>query len=146
MNKNSIGLVRTVVGHLHDNGIDVLLGGGWAEELQGIIKPREHRDIDLYYRADDFQRLDKYIVSAGVEEIEAKHKSHKRAYKQDGIMVEVILIQHDKQGNYSSYDQEKVIRWPKFLSVRVNGLSCLSPGALKFKRSVHQYLFPREQF
>jgi hypothetical protein len=146
MNENSIELVRTVVGYLRDNGIDVLLGGGWAEELQGIIKPREHGDIDLHYLANDFQKLDKYIAVSGVEEIEAKHKSHKRAYKQNGVMVEVILIQKDNQGNYSNYNQEKVIRWPEFLSVSVDGLSCLSPEALKFKRSVHHFLFPREQF
>ena len=143
-NGNTMEFVRTVIINLRDSGVDVLLGGGWAEELHGIIKPRDHSDIDLYYLAEDFNKLDKFIKNSELEEIKPKHKSHKRAFNKDGVMVEVILVQKDYKGYLSNYNQEKIIGWPAPLSTKIDGLACLSREALAFKRSVHNYLFPRE--
>src|SRR5215218_6961176 len=87
--------VQRVVRLLEAHGIITWLCGGWAEELQGLIAPRPHRDIDLLYRADDFELVDRFLRQAAVEEILAKRFSHKRAFVLEGVMTELILVRPD---------------------------------------------------
>jgi hypothetical protein len=89
---NDRQFVRKVIDLLGAHGIDAWLAGGWAEELHGMIPPREHRDIDLLYPADSFDQVDVFLRTAPVVEIEAKRFPHKRAFELDGVMVELVLI------------------------------------------------------
>ena len=68
--------------------MDCLIFGGWAEELTGIIPPRDHKDLDLLYLAEDFARFDTFIENQpDLQEIKAKHFAHKRAFLCFGIIV-----------------------------------------------------------
>jgi hypothetical protein len=44
---NDLSLVRTVLADLQHAGFEVLLIGGWAEELQGVTERRVHQDVDV---------------------------------------------------------------------------------------------------
>lgn len=82
-------------------GVRVWLFGGWAEELLGLRRPSEHRDIDLLYPAADFALADAFMAADGrVTEITAKRFPHKRAFLSDDIMVELILAQPASSGGY----------------------------------------------
>jgi Aminoglycoside-2''-adenylyltransferase len=140
---NTKDLLRKVVRELHRAGIEVLVGGGWAEELLGITAKRSHKDIDLYCCGDNFQKVDAYLRANRLEELPAKHLPHKRAFLQDGVMVEVVLIQKDEAGFFSDFWHEKIIRWPAPLvnAEKIGGVPCLSPEALAFYRAMHAELF-----
>jgi hypothetical protein len=90
--RNTLVLVRAVVADLTARGNDVLLGGGWAEELHGIIPPRDHHDIDLFVVASDLSGIDQYITETGVAEIPEKRLAHKRAFLHEGVIIETMLI------------------------------------------------------
>jgi hypothetical protein len=66
---NTLVLVCDVVRGLSSFGIAAIVGGGWAEELQGLIRPREHQDIDLFVVCADFERVDAYLARDDVVEI-----------------------------------------------------------------------------
>ncbi len=81
-NTNNLEFVFDVIDILNKQKIRTWLFGGWAEELQGIISPKIHKDIDLLYPAHDFDDLDKLFLNKNLEikEIKAKHFNHKRAF------------------------------------------------------------------
>ncbi|MBI2798572.1 hypothetical protein HYX70_04795 [Candidatus Saccharibacteria bacterium] len=150
MPNNTIELVKEVIADLEANGVNVLLGGGWAEERLGLKAPWAHGDIDLYYIAQNFNLLDSYIAKRNLKL--HKNKPHKRAFKVNGVQVEVILIQQDEGGYFSTYQNhsdvvDKVtIRWPDNIKTACDlGIEHLSPTALRFKRKVHRQLFPESE-
>lgn len=150
MPKNNIQIVREVIDDLKTNDINVLLGGGWAEELLGIKEPREHGDIDLYYPASDFTKLERYISKNNLKQF--KDKPHKKAFYYKDVPVEVILIQSDSKGHFSHYQnpeqkvKSKVIRWPADLkTTSKTDIPCLSIEVLQFKRKIHLTLFPDDE-
>ena len=145
MNENNLELVREILAILQKNNIQVILGGGWAEEFQGLIKPREHKDIDLYFIAEDFQKVDSLIKVKGLHEVQEKHFNHKRAFINNKILIEIVLIQKDQNGYYSNFWNKRKIRWPKDLAVSKNSIEILSPKALKFYRDSHDLLFPTDK-
>lgn len=131
---NSKSLVKAVMTDLTSAGLNVLLSGGWAEELQGLVPPRPHKDIDLVCLDSGFSGVDQFIQNRGYPEIQAKHFSHKRAFMVDDVMVEIILIQSGPAGYYSTYWDRITMRWPADLQAKTSpdGVSCLSPAALRF--------------
>ncbi len=112
---NNLKLVLEVTTALDSHKVYTWLFGGWAEELQGIISPRIHKDIDLLYPAPNFDILDKLLLSDVLEirEIKAKHFIHKRAFLYHGIMIEVILLQKDNSQYFTNFFGQKIFYWPK---------------------------------
>lgn len=70
-------------------GISALVFGGWAEELQGTVMARPHRDIDLLLLDPDNAALEKFISSKNP--VEEKSSSHKRAFVAGGVLVELFI-------------------------------------------------------
>jgi hypothetical protein len=122
-------LLFDVLRLLDQAGLQTWLAGGWAEELRGLCPPRPHNDIDLLYPAESFARVDAFLRSRGqaacgqtacgqtagqnVEEIQAKHFSHKRAMQFAGVMVELLLVQPAEQGCITSFfDGRYRFPWP----------------------------------
>ena len=87
--------IQRIVRLLEAHGVVTWLCGGWAEELHGPIAPRSHQDIDLLYRAADFELVDRFLKQRADEEIVAKRFSHKRAFVVEGVMTELILVRPD---------------------------------------------------
>jgi hypothetical protein len=44
---NDLRTLRSTVSSLEEAGLTVLVFGGWAEELQGMVAARAHHEIDL---------------------------------------------------------------------------------------------------
>ncbi|HUY09206.1 MAG TPA: hypothetical protein VMW80_07110 [Candidatus Dormibacteraeota bacterium] len=74
-------LPQSVFSKLDQSGFVVLLFGGWAEELGGLVPPRHDRGIDLLMPDTDQALLDQFI-GAG-REITENRSSHKRALEVD---------------------------------------------------------------
>jgi hypothetical protein len=90
---------------LRSQGIETWVFGGWAEELRGLIKPRDHVDLDLLYPAPGWNRVDRLDL----DWIEGKRFPWKRAFVLEGTMIELFLVQRD--GWYTRL-QRRVHRWP----------------------------------
>ncbi len=90
---NNINLVLDVLRRLNGDRIEAWVFGGWAEELQELIKPRVHQDIDLLYQAEDFSTVEKFIDEQNeLKEIKGKQFHHKRAFRINDVMVEITLV------------------------------------------------------
>ena len=59
---NDAAFVERAVGLLASRGIETWIFGGWGEELRGLIKPREHVDLDLLYPAEDWSTVDATVL------------------------------------------------------------------------------------
>jgi hypothetical protein len=134
---NTIELVTEVMADLKSRGVDPLLGGGWAEELQGLITARPHKDIDLYVIAPDLSTVEAYIASTGVKEIVEKRFPHKRAFLVDAVMVEAILIKQRNGDHWSDFWNVYRFDWPRDLRTIQKGIECLSIEALRSFRDDH---------
>ncbi len=87
--RNTRQFLADTLRELATAGVPVSVFGGWAEELFGLRPPGPHRDIDLLYPAADFSVLEEFLrAHSGLEEIEGKRFAHKRAYRQQGVLVE----------------------------------------------------------
>jgi hypothetical protein len=96
---NAPAAVARIMRRLGDSGICCVLFGGWAEEIWGLCPPRSHGDIDLFLPADSFQDLDVLLGTSqhDLEEIALKRFPHKRAFRADGLMIEVVLVQQENR-------------------------------------------------
>lgn len=78
MAENTPELLAEVVTMLADVQMKTWLFGGWAEELSGLCSPRPHRDIDLLYAAQSFDRMENFLrMQSSVKEVSAKRFPHK---------------------------------------------------------------------
>jgi len=111
-NTNNLTLLYKITTLLTINNIHTWIFGGWAEEIQEIIPPRIHKDIDLLYPASDFNTLDIFLKKVGFEEIKGKHFFHKRAFLYQGIMVEIFLIQNENSQYFTNFFNKKKLFWP----------------------------------
>lgn len=111
---NSPHFLYTTFKLLRANGIKTWIFGGWAEELQNLIEPRPHRDIDLLYPASDFSRLETVIENIhGMTEIQANRFSHKRAVMYYDVMVEFLLLEQEREGYVTHFFAGRhVFHWP----------------------------------
>jgi len=80
---NDLTFVERAVSLLASTGVDTWVSGGWGEELRGLIKPREHVDVDLLYPAEDWTIVD----NLSLDWVEGKRFDWKRAFRLDGITV-----------------------------------------------------------
>jgi hypothetical protein len=129
---NDLAFVGRAVGLLTSKGIDTWVFGGWGEELRGLIVPREHVDLDLLYAAEDWSQVDALYL----DWIEAKRYPWKRAFKLEGVMVELFLVQRGEDGWFTQLKRRRH-RWPENLLGTNGRLPVASTAALASYR--HSY-------
>jgi aminoglycoside-2''-adenylyltransferase len=129
-----VSLLRAV-DLLAAHGLTVWVAGGWGEELRGLCPPRDHRDVDLLLPAPSFARLDELEV----EWVAAKRFAWKRAFMLDGAMIELLLVQHDARGWYTSVRGRRH-DWPGDVFAHAGRLRVASARALTGYRAAHSSL------
>ena len=134
---NDLRFVADLVVTLRREGIDTWIFGGWAEELHGLSRPREHRDVDLLYRGDDWRRVDAFL--AGVDEVVGKRFPHKRAFMADGVLVELFLVQRDRDGWFTLFPARE-FRWPDDLFRETGALPVADLASVVAYRRDHDQL------
>src|SRR5258705_11011873 len=97
---NDIAFVERAVSLLASKGVDAWVFGGWGEELRGLIKPREHVDLDLLYPAEDWSIVDNLYLDC----VETKRFDWKRAFQLEETTVQLLLVQYDARGRYTQRD------------------------------------------
>jgi hypothetical protein len=132
---NDLGFVMRVVDLLEDARLRVWLFGGWAEELRGLRAPCEHTDVDLLYPGRDFTRVDSFVQRFGVDEIEAKHRPHKRGFELEGTLVELLLVQKDDAGWFTELPAGRH-DWPSDVFATAGRLPVASVAALEGYRAL----------
>ena len=137
---NDVAFLRRVVALLTSHGAEVVIFGGWAEELLGLTPPRGHGDVDLLCLADDVATLDELIEQAGLDEIAGKRFPHKRAFELDGIMVELFLVQRDAGGWHTDFWGRVRHDWPATLSTELDGLPVATAATVLGYRAAHERL------
>jgi hypothetical protein len=129
---NDLAFVERAVLLLETKGVDTWVFGGWAEELRGLIKPREHVDVDLLYPAEDWSIVDNLYL----DWVEEKRFDWKRAFKLEGITVELFLVQYDARGWYTQLERRRH-NWPANVFSNNGRLPVVSTAALAGYR--HSY-------
>ena len=129
---NDLAFVERAVSLLASKGVDSWVFGGWAEELRGLIKPREHVDLDLLYPAEDWSIVDNLYL----DWIEGKRFDWKRAFKLEEITVELFLVQYDARGWYTELERRRH-NWPANLFAGTGRTPVVSTAALAGYR--HSY-------
>jgi hypothetical protein len=104
---NDIPFIERSQGLLRAKGVETWVFGGWGEELRGLIKPREHVDLDLLHPAEDWDAVDALYL----DWVEGKRLAWKRAFVLEGTMVELFLVQRDEIGWYTTLAR-RTHRWP----------------------------------
>jgi len=110
---NDLDLLALVVDRLEAAGAGLLVFGGWANELLRLSPPRPHADIDLLLPAASFARVDPFLAAAAnaAEEIRAKRFAHKRAFRLNGVTIEITLVEHDCDGPVTLFWGDIPFRW-----------------------------------
>jgi hypothetical protein len=129
---NDLAFVMRVVDMLEDARLRVWLFGGWAEELRGLRSPCDHTDVDLLYPGRDFGRVERFLEEIGGE-IVAKRAPHKRAVALEGVPVELMLVQRDELGWYTSLPRGRH-PWPADVFATAGRLPVASAAALESYR------------
>jgi hypothetical protein len=140
---NDLTFVDDVDARLLAVGVETWIFGGLAEELLGLASPRPHRDLDLLYPAPDFHLADQFMAEGReVSEIPAERFPHKRAFLNDGIMVELTLVQAARSGRFCTFFcADTAHRWPDdVFNVRAAARRVASPAALREYRTNHSRL------
>jgi hypothetical protein len=105
---NDLAFVEGTQKLLRQRGIETWIFGGWGEELRGLIRPRAHADLDLLYPAENWAEVD---ALTGLDWLPGKRRPWKRAFDLHGTIVELFLVQSDRQGWYTALER-RVHRWP----------------------------------
>ena len=129
---NDLAFVERAVSLLASKGIDTWVFGGWGEELRGLIRPREHVDLDLLYPSDGFDPVDELYL----DWVEGKRFAWKRAFRLEGIAVELFLVRRDDDGWFTELARRRH-RWPENLFSSNGRLPVASTAALASMR--HSY-------
>jgi hypothetical protein len=129
---NDLAFVARAIELLASQGIDAWVSGGWGEELRGLIRPREHADVDVLHPAEDWDEVD----ALRLDWIDAKRFPWKRAFELEGIMVEIFLVQRDERGWYTQLARRRH-DWPADLFAEAATLPVASTTALASLR--HSY-------
>jgi hypothetical protein len=129
---NDLVFVERVQTMLRAEGVETWVFGGWGEELRGLIRPRDHVDLDLLYPAESWEEVD----ALDLDWIEGKRFPWKRAFAREAVAVELFLVERDEQGWYTALRQ-RVHRWPDNLLASNGHLRVASTAALASFR--HSY-------
>jgi hypothetical protein len=142
---NTLEFVLDTLNTLNNAGIQAWVFGGWAEELWQMIPPRPHHDLDLLFRGSDFQPVDSLLAANPVLfELHVKHFSHKRAFRNQDVLVELIRVEQTRNQFTTTFFTDKcTLIWPpdtfQFTCQRNHRLiQTASPNALKWYRSQHR--------
>ena len=108
--QNDLNLVRRVIADLQESHFEVLLIGGWAEELHGVAQPRHHEDIDVLLLDAPPDALDTFVGHR--QEVVEKHLSQKRACLADGVLVELFRATWDGAQHETIWWGRLPWRWP----------------------------------
>lgn len=136
--------VLSIMHRLAQAQLATWLAGGWAEELWGHCRSRPHQDVDLWYPAATFVRLDHWLAGTpDLVAIPAKRFAHKRAFLCEDILVEVVLLEPDEKGEYRTnfFNQRYRLVWPpnplSVLVVNSHRVPVASEEALRLSRQQH---------
>jgi hypothetical protein len=129
---NDLAFVERAVSLLQAKGVNAWVFGGWGEELRGLIKPREHVDLDLLFPAPDWRDVDELHL----DWIPGKRFPWKRAFVLEGIVVELFLVQRDDRGWYTQLKRRRH-DWPDNVFSTDGRLPVASTAALASYR--HSY-------
>ena len=129
---NDLAFVERAVGLLDAHEIETWIFGGWGEELRGLIRPREHVDLDLLYPAEDWSAVD----ALPFDWIEGKRFPWKRAFVFEATMVELFLVQRDERGWFTELKRRRH-DWPENVLATNGKLPVASTAALASFR--HSY-------
>lgn len=129
---NDLAFVERAVGLLDAHGIGTWIFGGWGEELRGLIRPREHVDLDLLYPAADWSEVD----ALPLDWVEGKRFPWKRAFVLEGTTVELFLVQRDERGWFTELKRRRH-DWPDNVLANTGMLRVASTVALASFR--HSY-------
>ena len=128
--KNDLSLVQSVIADLQESHFEVLLIGGWAEELQGVAQPRHHEDIDVVLLDASPDALDAFVTHR--HEVVEKRLSQKRAYLADGILVELFLARWGGVQYETIWWGRLPWRWPTEMApTMIAGVPVASKAVLK---------------
>ncbi len=140
----SVGIHSTVLSALNGAGLSVLVFGGWAEELCGVIPARTHRDVDLLVIDPDDTALENFLRAR--IEVREKRLSHKRAFVMDGVLVELFIVRRQGDDYVTCFWDQLRWKWPSNLVASVAGLPVASELALVSYRenwaSIRAYCAP----
>ena len=129
---NDLAFVERAVSLLTSRGVDTWVFGGWGEELRGLMRPRDHVDLDLLYAAEDWQTVD----ALDLDWLEGKRFPWKRAFVLEDVAVELFLVRRDDRGWYTPL-QRRRHDWPENLLASNGRLPIASTAALASFR--HSY-------
>jgi len=129
---NDIHFVERTQAMLRDRGVETWVFGGWGEELRGLIRPREHADLDLLHPAESWDEVDELPF----EWLVSKRFGWKRAFLSEGVAVELFIVQRDETGWYTQLAR-RTHRWPDNLLTSNGYLRVASTAALASFR--HSY-------
>jgi hypothetical protein len=133
---NDLSLVRAVVTDLQKVGFQVLLIGGWAEELQGLADPRQHEDIDVVLLDPIAEALEAFVAER--DEVVEKRLSQKRAYRANGVLVELFVATSIDAGYQTVWWDRLPWSWDSDMSsTMIKELPVASKGALTRFRESH---------
>jgi len=129
---NDLLFVERTQAMLREHGVETWVFGGWGEELRGLIRPREHADLDLLYPAESWVDVDELPF----EWLVSKRFDWKRAFLLESVQVELFLVQRDDRGWYTQLAR-RTHRWPDNLLTSNGHLRVASTAALASFR--HSY-------
>ena len=129
---NDLVFVERVQTMLRARGVETWVFGGWGEELRGLIRPRDHVDLDLLYPGESWDDVD----ALDLDWIEGKRFPWKRAFALEAVAVELFLVQRDEEGWYTAL-RRRVHRWPENVLASNGHLRVASTAALASFR--HSY-------
>ena len=129
---NDLDFVLRAVDLLWSHKVRTWIFGGWGEELRGLAPQREHVDLDLLYPARDWSRVDALDLAW----IDGKHFPWKRAFKLDGIMVELFRADRDELGWFTQLRRRRH-DWPADVFAANGRLPVASRDALAGYRYAH---------
>jgi hypothetical protein len=144
---NDLDFVLRAVDLLWLHKVRTWIFGGWGEELRGLAPQREHVDLDLLYPARDWSRVDaldlEWIDADWIapdlinpDLINPTHLPWKRAFRLDGIMVELFRADRDELGWFTQL-QRRRHDWPADVFAANGRLPVASRDALAGYRFAH---------
>jgi hypothetical protein len=136
-------LVDQVIAELRAAGFEALLMGGWGEEILGLAVPRRHEDVDVLLVDPALTDLDRFVAAR--DEILDGHLSHKRAYRRDGVKVELFIAQRHGNVLETVFWDRLVWTWPSNMQpIDIDGLSVAPKSALRgFRESFPHFMAAR---
>jgi len=134
---NDLDFVLRAVDLLWSHKVRTWIFGGWGEELRGLTPQREHVDLDLLYPARDWSRVDALDLDwIDADLIDPRHLPWKRAFRLDGVMVELFRADRDELGWFTQL-QRRRHDWPTDVFSANGRLPVASRDALAGYRYTH---------